>query len=78
MWRRPQVEAHGAGDIVEAASAAEQVVGAAGGFDVFAVVAAGKAEVAFGGDVAGGGVVGDGIGVDDVVAVGEDDVCVAL
>ncbi len=42
------------------------------------VLAAGELDVAFGGDVAGGVVVGDGVGVEDVIAVGEYDVAVGV
>ena len=61
-------------DVEEAAGLGAEVVDGAGGADVLVVVAAGELDVALGGDGVGGVVVGDGVGAEDVVAVGEDDV----
>ena len=67
-------ETDGAGDVVEAAGLGVEIVGGVGGMDVLVVVAAGELDVAFGGDVAGVVVVGDGVGLEEVVFVREGDV----
>ena len=60
--------------IEEVAGLGAEVVDGAGGRDVLVVLAAGELDVTFGGDDVGGVIVGDGVGAQDVIAVGDDDV----
>ena len=67
------VQADGAGDVVEAAGAGLEVVGGVRGGDVLVVFAAGEADVAGGGGLVGVLVVGEGVGAEEVVGVGDLD-----
>src|SRR6185437_9321711 len=68
------MQADGAGDVVEATRAGLEVVGAVGCGKVLVVVAAGEMDVAVGGEVVSVLVVGDRVGAEEVVLVGDLDV----
>src|SRR5215469_3675155 len=68
---RGPVQADGAGDVIEATGARLEVVGAVRSREVLIIFAAGKTEVAIGGEVVGVLVVGDGIGAKKMVGVGD-------